>query len=76
MFAYYRCLILKNLNNCISYLHQPVTQALRLKPSLDLGESGESPGNKIRRKLVVYLRNEFIFSGVHGAMNRSGSRAK
>ena len=24
----------------------------------------------------VYLRNEFHFSGVHGAMNRSGSRAK
>ena len=24
----------------------------------------------------VYLRNEFRFSGVHGAMNRSGSRAK
>ena len=23
-----------------------------------------------------YLRNEFHFSGVHGAMNRSGSRAK
>ena len=23
-----------------------------------------------------YLRNEFNFSGVHGAMNRSGSRAK
>ena len=24
----------------------------------------------------VELRNEFHFSGVHGAMNRSGSRAK
>ena len=24
----------------------------------------------------IYLRNEFHFSGVHGAMNRSGSRAK
>ena len=24
----------------------------------------------------VHLRNEFHFSGVHGAMNRSGSRAK
>ena len=24
----------------------------------------------------AYLRNEFHFSGVHGAMNRSGSRAK
>ena len=23
-----------------------------------------------------HLRNEFHFSGVHGAMNRSGSRAK
>ena len=23
-----------------------------------------------------YLRNDFHFSGVHGAMNRSGSRAK
>ena len=23
-----------------------------------------------------HLRNEFNFSGVHGAMNRSGSRAK
>ena len=26
--------------------------------------------------LYIYLRNEFHFSGVHGAMNRSGSRAK
>ena len=26
--------------------------------------------------LFSYLRNEFHFSGVHGAMNRSGSRAK
>ena len=26
--------------------------------------------------LCIYLRNEFHFSGVHGAMNRSGSRAK
>ena len=26
--------------------------------------------------LIEYLRNEFHFSGVHGAMNRSGSRAK
>ena len=25
---------------------------------------------------VLHLRNEFNFSGVHGAMNRSGSRAK
>ena len=25
---------------------------------------------------ISYLRNEFHFSGVHGAMNRSGSRAK
>ena len=25
---------------------------------------------------VYQLRNEFQFSGVHGAMNRSGSRAK
>ena len=25
---------------------------------------------------INYLRNEFHFSGVHGAMNRSGSRAK
>ena len=25
---------------------------------------------------VYHLRNEFHFSGVHGAMNRSGSRAK
>ena len=24
----------------------------------------------------IHLRNEFHFSGVHGAMNRSGSRAK
>ena len=24
----------------------------------------------------IQLRNEFHFSGVHGAMNRSGSRAK
>ena len=29
------------------------------------------------QKLIVFnLRNEFHFSGVHGAMNRSGSRAK
>ena len=27
-------------------------------------------------KFNIYLRNEFYFSGVHGAMNRSGSRAK
>ena len=27
-------------------------------------------------KTQMYLRNEFHFSGVHGAMNRSGSRAK
>ena len=27
-------------------------------------------------KLDLYLRNEFHFSGVHGAMNPSGSRAK
>ena len=26
--------------------------------------------------IVFILRNEFHFSGVHGAMNRSGSRAK
>ena len=26
--------------------------------------------------LNIYLRNEFHFSDVHGAMNRSGSRAK
>ena len=26
--------------------------------------------------IVFHLRNEFNFSGVHGAMNRSGSRAK
>ena len=25
---------------------------------------------------ALHLRNEFHFSGVHGAMNRSGSRAK
>ena len=25
---------------------------------------------------LEHLRNEFHFSGVHGAMNRSGSRAK
>ena len=25
---------------------------------------------------VIYLRNEFHFSGVHGALNRSGSHAK
>ena len=25
---------------------------------------------------LKHLRNEFHFSGVHGAMNRSGSRAK
>ena len=25
---------------------------------------------------MIHLRNEFHFSGVHGAMNRSGSRAK
>ena len=28
------------------------------------------------RCIKIYLRNEFHFSGVHGAMNRSGSRAK
>ena len=27
-------------------------------------------------KSFCQLRNEFHFSGVHGAMNRSGSRAK
>ena len=27
-------------------------------------------------KVTNHLRNEFYFSGVHGAMNRSGSRAK
>ena len=29
-----------------------------------------------QRNYACYLRNEFHFSGVHGAMNRSGSRAK
>ena len=29
-----------------------------------------------KRYRRVELRNEFHFSGVHGAMNRSGSRAK
>ena len=28
------------------------------------------------KQTQLYLRNEFHFSGVHGAMNRSGSRAK
>ena len=28
------------------------------------------------RHWLIYLRNEFNFSGVHGAMNRSGSLAK
>ena len=28
------------------------------------------------RREGKHLRNEFHFSGVHGAMNRSGSRAK
>ena len=27
-------------------------------------------------KYYYYLRNEFYFSDVHGAINRSGSRAK
>ena len=31
---------------------------------------------KIKFLNVIHLRNEFHFSGVHGAMNRSGSRAK
>ena len=30
----------------------------------------------MKQSLYMYLRNEFHFSGVHGAMNRSGSRAK
>ena len=28
------------------------------------------------KKRCRYLRNEFHFSGVHGAMNRSGSKCK
>ena len=31
---------------------------------------------KVKFNGSVHLRNEFHFSGVHGAMNRSGSRAK
>ena len=30
----------------------------------------------IATETIFQLRNEFHFSGVHGAMNRSGSRAK
>ena len=32
--------------------------------------------NKTSHRVNIHLRNEFHFSGVHGAMNRSGSRAK
>ena len=35
--------------------------------------TGISKGVKVEK---FHLRNEFHFSGVHGAMNRSGSRAK
>ena len=31
---------------------------------------------RYKKNSVFHLRNEFHFSGVHGAMNRSGSRAK
>ena len=44
-----------------------------------MGVSIRHNGSRKRNSLnvnCVYLRNEFHFSGVHGAMNRSGSRAK
>ena len=37
---------------------------------------GRPPDSDVRVHRSVHLRNEFHFSGVHGAMNRSGSRAK
>ena len=40
-------------------------------------EKGICSDEITKRYLTVrHLRNEFHFSGVHGAMNRSGSRAK
>ena len=33
-------------------------------------------GVRMSNGCALHLRNEFHFSGVHGAMNRSGSRAK
>ena len=53
---------------------------LKIFPELELGVSCVNVfyvSNKFHaRYRRVELRNEFHFSGVHGAMNRSGSRAK
>ena len=42
----------------------------------DKYESKKVLKSKNLKRNVVFLRNEFHFSGVRGAMNRSGSRAK
>ena len=36
----------------------------------------QSSDSRKTTEINSHLRNEFHFSGVHGAMNRSGSRAK
>ena len=43
--------------------------------SMNTDEKSNGSSKEVLEK-CKYLRNEFNFSGVHGAMNRSGSRAK
>ena len=54
---------------CIFYVIDEMSGCLKPKLGQKLVASGAC-------LIEVHLRNEFHFSGVHGIMNRSGSRAK